>query len=122
MPFTHQGAEWSRQFANTVGVDWGSDADKQQVARDFDVVGAWAREHGRPIYLGEFGVYERADMAARARYTGFLAREAERRGWPWAYWQFDHDFALFDMERRQWVAPILQALVPPAEGATRAGK
>jgi endoglucanase len=120
MRFTHQGAEWSRKFAGAVGVDWGSDADKQQVARDFDVVDAWAREQGRPVYLGEFGVYERADMAARTRYLSFVAREAERRGWPWAYWQFDHDFALFDMERAQWVTPILQALIPTSAGGAPA--
>jgi endoglucanase len=56
-------------------------------------------------------------MAARARYLSFIAREAERRGWAWAYWQFDHDFALFDMARAQWVAPILRALISPADGA-----
>jgi endoglucanase len=116
MRFTHQGAEWSR-FADVVGVDWGSDADRRQVARDFDVMGEWAKEHGRPLYLGEFGAYEGADMAARARYLSFIAREAERRGWAWAYWQFDHDFALFDMARAQWVAPILRALISPADGA-----
>jgi endoglucanase len=119
--FTHQGAEWSRKFANVVGIAWGSDDDRQQVTRDFDIMGGWAKDRGLPVYLGEFGVYERADMAARARYTSFIAREAERRGWAWAYWQFDHDFALFDSEREQWVRPVLDALIPPA-GTEPGGK
>jgi endoglucanase len=114
MAFTHQGAEWSRQFANATGVDWGSAEDRRRVTRDFDVIAAWAADAGYPIYLGEFGVYDRADMGARARYLSFVAREAERRGWTWAYWQFDHDFALFDSAREQWIRPVLDALIPPA--------
>jgi endoglucanase len=112
MEFTHQGAEWSKQFAKLRGIDWGSKKDEQQLVDDFEIVDAWAKGEGRPIYLGEFGVYEGADIDARARYTSFIARTAERLGWSWAYWQFDHDFALFQVASEQWVSPILDALVP----------
>jgi endoglucanase len=57
-------------------------------------------------------VYERANIQPRVHYIFFVARQAERYGWAWAYWQFDHDFALFDTEREQWQLPILQALIP----------
>jgi endoglucanase len=49
------------------------------------------------------------------RYTSFVAREAERRGWSWGYWQFDGDFIVFDMKTQQWVEPILRALIPVAK-------
>jgi endoglucanase len=110
--FTHQGAPWSLRFALLRGIDWGGENDKRQVTSDLETIDTWAKEEARPIYLGEFGAYEAAAMDARVRYTSFVARTAERLGWPWAYWQFDHDFALFHTDTDQWVTPILNGLMP----------
>jgi endoglucanase len=88
----------------------GTEADRQAIQRDFAQVQAWSRLHHRPIYLGEFGTYERGDMDSRVRWTAFMARQAEKQGWSWAYWQFAGDFVLFDMARQKWVQPILEAL------------
>jgi endoglucanase len=112
MQFTHQGAPWSWRYALLRGVDWGSEDDKRRITGDLETIDAWAKEEARPIYLGEFGVYEAAAMDARVRYTSFMARTAERLGWPWAYWQFDHDFALFHTDTDQWVAPLVNGLMP----------
>lgn len=114
MTFTHQGAPWIPDLAQRTGVDWGSKADEARLAADLEEVATWAKAAGRPVYLGEFGAYDRAPIAARARYAAHLARTAERLGWPWAYWQFDHDFALFDTDREAWVRPMLDALIPRA--------
>jgi endoglucanase len=51
-------------------------------------------------------------MASRVRYLRFVVQEAEKRGWSWAYWQFDSDFTLYDVKRQQWVAPLLEAIQP----------
>jgi endoglucanase len=112
MQFTHQGAPWSWRFALLRGIDWGSEDDKSRVTNDLEIIDAWAKEEARPVYLGEFGAYEAAAMDARVRYTSFVARTAERLGWPWAYWQFDHDFALFHPDTEQWVTPIISGLMP----------
>lgn len=112
MPFTHQGAPWTGEKDKS-GIAWGSDAEREAVRRDFAKVAAWAKEHNRPILLGEFGAYDKAPEASRVRYTDFVARTAEAAGWSWAYWQFDGDFILWDMKRDTWVEPILHALVPP---------
>jgi endoglucanase len=45
-------------------------------------------------------------------YTAAVAREAEREGFAWAYWQFDGDFIVWDMSRDAWVIPIRDALLP----------
>jgi endoglucanase len=119
MAFTHQGAPWSPAFAEVAGIDWGSREDAARVTADFEAVAAWARAEGRPIYLGEFGAYDRAPTQARARYAAHLARTAERLGWPWAYWQFDHDFAVFDTDTETWLRPLLDALVPPGKPSHR---
>jgi len=112
MPFTHQGASWSGERDKS-GITWGTDAERQAVQEDFARVSAWAKEHNRPILLGEFGAYDKAPMESRVRYTEFLVRTAEASGWSWAYWQFDGDFILWDMKRDTWVEPILHALIPP---------
>jgi endoglucanase len=112
--FTHQGAPWSRTFSRIGPLDWGSPDDEAKAAADFEKVGLWAEREKRPVYLGEFGVYERAPSDSRLRYLSFMARSADRRGWAWAYWQFDHDFAAFDSARQAWKPDILRALIPPA--------
>ncbi|HVV70192.1 MAG TPA: glycoside hydrolase family 5 protein [Verrucomicrobiae bacterium] len=111
MKFTHQGAAWTNQKDQT-GVSWGTDEERQAVVDDFAKVNAWAKEHHRPIFLGEFGAYDKGPMESRARYTAFVARTAEQSGWSWAYWQFDSDFILWDMKADAWVEPILHALIP----------
>ena len=50
-------------------------------------------------------------MESRARYTAYVARTAERLGFSWAYWQFDSDFIVYDIDKEQWVTPILNALI-----------
>ena len=44
--------------------------------------------------------------------SDLVAREAERNGFAWSYWQFDSDFSAFDVKADHWVEPIRNALVP----------
>ncbi len=109
-PFTHQGATWS-DYQNAVGTEWlGTEKEKAAIRRDFEVAQTWSQEHRRPLYLSEFGVYDKADMESRVRYLRFVAREAEALGWSWAYWQFDSDFVAYDIGNDRWVKPIRNAL------------
>jgi endoglucanase len=111
--FTHQGTPWTGQ-KDKIGVSWrGTETDRQAIEQAFEKVQAWARQQNRPIYLGEFGTYEKGDMDCRVCWTAFVARQAEKRGWSWAYWQFAGDFVLFDMASQKWAMPILEALIPP---------
>jgi endoglucanase len=112
MAFTHQGAPWTGERDKS-GVIWGSEAERKAVQDDFAKVAAWAKQHRRPVFLGEFGAYDKGPMESRVRYTDFVARTAEASGWSWAYWQFDGDFILWDMKADSWVEPILRALIPP---------
>ncbi|MHC2620530.1 endoglucanase [Bradyrhizobium huanghuaihaiense] len=112
--FTHQGAPWSATFSRIGPLDWGSQDDEARAAADFEKMSRWAEKEKRPVYLGEFGVYERAPSDSRARYLSYVARSADRLGWSWAYWQFDHDFAAFDSARQAWKPDILRALIPPS--------
>jgi endoglucanase len=111
MPFTHQGAAWTANVKT--GVPWnGTEQEQQAILADFDKAQAWAEQHRRPLLLGEFGAYDKADMPSRVRWTSFVARQAEARKWSWAYWQFDGDFIVYDIKKDAWVEPIRAALAP----------
>lgn len=112
MRFTHQGARWNKETAQLSGITWGGAEEKARVARDFALVQKWSQEHHRPILLGEFGAYEKAPMDSRATYVATVARAAESLGWAWTYWQFDSDFVVYDIDKDQWVEPLLKALIP----------
>ncbi|MDB5720795.1 MAG: glycoside hydrolase family 5 protein [Alphaproteobacteria bacterium] len=111
--FTHQGASWTAMVA-VHGIPWGSDEDRARLAADFARVAAWSRANRRPVLLGEFGAYDKGGtpIALRAAYDSSVAREAEKQGLPWAYWQFDSDFVAYDIAKDEWVQPIRDALVP----------
>ena len=112
MDFTHQGASWSGA-KNKSGIPWpGPAGGEEQVKIDLEKAAAWGRAHDRPLYLGEFGAYDKAPMESRVRYAAYVARTAESLGISWAWWQFDSDFLLYDIPRDAFVEPILRALVP----------
>jgi endoglucanase len=110
--FTHQGASWTDR-KDKLGFDWnGSTEELAALNRAFEKADAWAKANKRPLFLGEFGAYDRGPLDSRIRWTSAVARAAEARGWSWAYWQFDSDFIVYDVKREAWVEPILKALIP----------
>jgi endoglucanase len=111
MRFTHQGAPWAEDFVNLSGITWtGTEEEKNEINTKLQVAADWSKANGRPVYLGEFGAYEKGDMDSRARYTEYVARTAENLGFSWGYWQFDSDFIVYDIDEEQWITPILNAL------------
>ena len=111
--FTHQGATWTTPSqADKIGVAWGTQAERTAVGQDFDRVASWGSAHRRPILLGEFGAFDKGEMASRVAWTATVARAAEARGFAWCYWQFDGNFVVFDVATDNWIAPIHDALIP----------
>ena len=112
--FTHQGAPWgSNEVKNLSGVKWdATDAELKPLRARFDEVAEWAKKNNRPVFLGEFGAFEKADMPSRAKWTAAVVKEAEARGFSWAYWEFGAGFGAYDREKKAWREPLLGALVP----------
>lgn len=111
--FTHQGAEWVAGSAAWLGSTWtGGEWQQREITSAFDRAAAWAEREGRPLFLGEFGAYSRADLESRARWTAFVARAAEERGISWAYWEFGAGFGAYDLARTDWNEALVEALVP----------
>ncbi len=114
--FTHQGAHWASDDVKKLsGLTWtGTDAEVKALRDSFGKAAAWAKANNRPVYLGEFGAFEKADLASRGRWTAAVAREAERAGFAWAYWEFCSGFGAYDPRAEAWRTPLRTALVPPA--------
>lgn len=112
--FTHQGAEWVDNSEQWLGTTWeGTFAQQQEVQNEFKQIKDWADAHQMPVFLGEFGAYHKAPMADRVRWTSFVAREAERQNFSWAYWEFCSGFGAYDADQATWKTELLQALIPP---------
>jgi endoglucanase len=113
--FTHQGASWMEGSEAWLGTQWTGSAEEQRVIReDFSAAAEWGRVHNRPVLLGEFGAFGRADMASRSRYTAFIARQAEALSFSWAYWEFCSGFGVYDPAANGWREDLLRALIPEA--------
>lgn len=112
MSFTHQGAEWIEGSKKWLGNKWlGTNPEKLSVTQAFDSAAAWSVAHQRPIFLGEFGSFNKGDIESRVRWTAFVAQTAESHGFPWAYWEFCSTFGIYDPVARAWRKPLYDALM-----------
>jgi endoglucanase len=114
--FTHQGAEWVDGSKAWLGTTWtGTASEKAAVRSEFDAVQEWADDHGRQIFLGEFGAYSTAENRYRVTWTTYIAQQAEARNFFWAYWEFCAGFGVFERSvgtNGAWRGELLDALVP----------
>jgi endoglucanase len=111
--FTHQGAEWVANSDPWLGTTWEGDyGDRYAIQFNLKQAASWGIRNDRPIFLGEFGAYSKADMDSRARWTDAVARIAEEFGMSWAYWEFCAGFGVYDPEARMYREPLLKALIP----------
>jgi aryl-phospho-beta-D-glucosidase BglC (GH1 family) len=115
--FTHQGASWvGPESPKWLGTKWtGTPAERQAIEHDFDTAIAWAVKHHRPLWLGEFGAYSKADLASRARWTQFVAEAALKRKMGFAYWEFCAGFGIYDPVHHEWIEPLKDALLPKSK-------
>ena len=112
MQFTHQGAAFVSGSDKWKGTTWTGNAQERAVLDGyFNKAAAWSAQNERPIYLGEFGAYQGADMESRATWTHAVVLEAEKHGFSWAYWEFCSAFGAYDPAAMTWRLPLLNALM-----------
>jgi endoglucanase len=111
--FTHQGAEWVNGSNPWLGTTWtGEPHQTNAVDSDLEMAARWAERNNIPLYLGEFGAYNKADLESRVGWTSYVARKAEALGMSWAYWEFGAGFGAYNPATRQWREELLGALIP----------
>lgn len=107
--FTHQGATWI-PLSLPHGVACCDAKQKAQINEGLNIARDWSVKNGRPVYLGEFGVYKAADGESRASYARLVRTEAEKRGISWAYWDFANAFGAYSPRTESWLPGMLEAL------------
>ena len=111
LQFTHQGASWVANSEDWRGTTWNKDQEGNVLRDDFEKAAAWGRQNERPLYLGEFGTIDQAEMESRASWTRAVAREAEKFDFSWSYWEFCSNFGAYDPVTKAWRRPLLGALL-----------
>ena len=87
-------------------------SEREAVAGLLNMAQSWAKTHNRPLFMGEFGAYSKADMPSRARWTAAVREEAAQRAIGWGYWEFGAGFGVYDRAKNAWNAELLKALIP----------
>ncbi len=109
--FTHQSAPWVKDSEKWKGETWrGTQSQVAALTMDFDKAASLGRLLGRPLYLGEFGAYQEADIESRIVWTRAVRQAASQHGISACYWEFDGGFGLFDRKANRWRARLLHAL------------
>ncbi len=71
---------------------------------------AWSDYYGRPIHLGEFGCYTKADPQSRARFYAACRRALANDKIGWAIWDWSAGFRYWDKTKNQPMPGMRQAL------------
>ncbi len=61
----------------------------------------WSDYYGRPVYLGEFGAYTKADPVSRANYYRAFRERLEAAGIGWALWDWHAGFNYWNPQTNQ---------------------
>jgi endoglucanase len=110
--FTHQGAPWITPPLPT-GVDCCDAAQQRQMTEPLDLARADSQRRKVPVFVGEFGAYSQAPLAARVRYLRLMRDAMAARELPWFYWELASGFGLYDPQAHRFRDELKEALYGP---------
>ncbi len=110
--FTHQGASWITPTLPT-GVDCCDPAQKRLMTELLDLARTDSQRRQVPVFVGEFGAYSQAPLAARVRFLRLMRDEMAARSMPWIYWELASGFGLYDPVSHRFRDEIKDALYAP---------
>lgn len=114
--FTHQKASWLGDAMPEGTRGWGSREDKEELAAAIQTATAYRDKMERPVFLGEFGVYDEAAKRERVKWLEAVRIAHEEAEIPWCLWAYSNTFALYDNEKGRHDKAAVKALgltMPP---------
>jgi endoglucanase len=108
--FTHQGADWAG-MANSPTMTCCTAAQVARMTAPLDVAAQWRTTWERPVWVGEFGSYEKGPYDSRVLYTRTIRDAIEARGMTFAYWEFAAGFGIFNQSTNTWKPELRDALL-----------
>lgn len=76
-------------------------------------VRAWSDYYGRPVHIGEFGAYTKADQSSRVNYYSAFRRAAEKLHLGWCLWDWSAGFRYWDTQHHRPLPGMHAALFGP---------
>jgi endoglucanase len=76
---------------------------------------AWSDYYGRPIHLGEFGAFTKADEPSRVNFYSAFRRACETNHIGWAIWDWSSGFRYWDKKNNQPMPGMRDALFGKTE-------
>lgn len=99
-------------FKNLKNISWnGSNEEMEYLKSRFEIAEKWADTNNVEIFLGEFGASKTVPAESRKLWTEAVRKEAERRGFGWAYWELCSGFGIYNPTTSTWNEDLLNALV-----------
>jgi endoglucanase len=71
---------------------------------------AWSDYYGRPVHIGEFGCYIKADPASRARFYSAFRHALDDEKLGWAIWDWSANFRYWDKKNNRPMPGMREAL------------
>lgn len=115
--FTHQRTSWKNYPDDMPAVDFpgrvpdlsnylpkdhyayttsNTELTEQAISDDFAMAQTWINKHapGMEVYLGAFGVYQKAPEQSRYNYLKAVRSNAEKHSWGWCLWDYKSSFGI----------------------------
>jgi endoglucanase len=73
-------------------------------------VHAWSEHYGRPVHLGEFGAFTKADAQSRANFYAAFRQTAEREKLGWCIWDWSANFRYWNRDQQTALPGMHEAL------------
>ncbi len=100
--------EWFRKY-NTLPTEE-NPSSPVAFTHKLKFIHAWSDYYGRPVHLGEFGAFTKADEQSRANFYSAFRRAAEREQIGWCIWDWSAGFRYWDKENNRPMPGMREAL------------
>ncbi len=108
--FTHQGATWSEPVM-PLGRKWGGAADDAEFKDTFNQARVFKASTGLRVFVGEFGVINKAPLSERNAWMKARRKAMEAQGIGWCVWDYSASFNIYDLTNETWLPGSLDALM-----------
>lgn len=113
---TFQGNPYHAGYENLSNVTWEGSSDEIAYLKSrLTTAKDWADANNVPLFLGEFGISNKAPLDTRISWTLAVASEANALGISYAYWEFASGFGIYDLETSTWNEEMLHAILNPVK-------
>lgn len=115
----HSYAPWDFCGTENDRADWGSDADKAELDKNFQYLDDMFISKGIPVIIDEFGAVDKKNTQARAAWFAYYISSAKKHGikcFVWDNGQSSGEFGLLNRSNNTWDYPeIIQAIQDAAQ-------